>query len=617
MSELMSLDQIKPVNPPESSRHEGKVMPLNAIRQATPPEAPPSKPPAQGSGIADYENPMLGSAQFTVPDIEAHRKNYLGDASFDEEDNVWWKNKEGVPQPTHTNKHVVLKDPEDDKYKVFSRSEETDVGPIKGRVLGFGRMLGLGMAGGSMPMRGPANVAGQTLRAQEAVKEATGVNVPVPRTAVTESALRGTLARGVSHVPGASGPMTRSAEEMGTRLGQAVEATSELPTGVKTTAETAGESARRGVEKYVAPEAKGGILSKNVGEAYSKIDSLMPTAATHDLKNTRDIAQKVLNEWEAMKLEGWPKALDEVKNAMTDPSGVSYSALKNLRSMVGREIDAASGEHLSGLKRIYKGLSEDMEGMIQTHAGARGMQLWGRAKEYARLAAERTEKLNAMLGTKSDEAIFGRIHSMAGDTTTANAKLLGTVKKAVSTDEWNEITSGVIGRLGKVRSGDIESFDPTKFARDYGKLSDRGKDILFGVSGDVRKSLDNISKIVERWPAAKELAHPSGEVSHVVTALGVLHKPMEALATVFGINRLSNMLSRPNSSRYASQWFEKAEQLRLNPTPGTIVTFNNASKLLADEAVRDEVGDKAAKAKEIIKELYVKYNPINSLLGRK
>lgn len=627
MAEFLSLDQIKPVNaPPPAAEGDSKFMTPDQIKPAQPAakgaDGAHVKALAGGSMESDVENQQLAAAQGTTPNVDAHKKRYLGDATFSDEDYsdpngpskgsgifhkksvVMYKDDKGMAHPTDENKHVVLRDPTDSKYKVYERHKETD----EGKLASVGRMIMSGMAGGPLPVAGPANTAGKTMSAVNALKDATGVEVTVPRTATTDSAIRQGVTRAVGVIPGASAPFEKASAQMEGGLHSAAEAAAELPTGVKATAESAGEAARSGIITYTAPESKGGVLATNVSKAYDKVDSLMGSAPLKDLKETRAAAQELQSEWEGMKKAGMPESVKEVLGAVTDPKGLDYKSLKRLRSTVGEDVGAAEGSAKAAMKRLYRGLSEDMEKMIADHAGPRGSQLWGRAKDYARLAADRTEKLQNLLGTRSDEGIFGRIATMAGETTTANAKLLSTVKKSLHPDEWNEVVSGVVGRLGRTKVGDAESFNPSKFLKDYGKISDRGKDLLFGTEGDLRKSLDSISQISERWPQQKVIAHPSGEVSHIIGTLGAFHSPWETMKALLGGNTMAKILSRPTTARYAARWFQKSEQLRLNPTPATVTAANNASRLMMGETAK-EFREEAGWAAEKAAGLALKYNP--------
>lgn len=627
MAEFLSLDQIKPANAPSPAPEgDSKFMTPDQIKPAAPAtkgaDGAHVKALAGGSMEADVENQQLAAAQGTTPNIDAHKPRYLGDATFSDEDYsdadgpggksplhnkksvVMYKDDKGVPHPTDENKHVMLRDPNDQKYKVYERHKETD----EGKLSSIGRMIMSGMAGGPLPVAGAANTAGKTMAAVGALKDATGVEVAVPRTATTDSAIRQGLTRAVGVIPGASAPFEKASAAMEGGLHSAAEAASEIPTGVKASAESAGEAARSGIGTYTAPEAKGGVLATNVSKAYNKVDSVMGGAPLKDLEETRAVAQKLQSEWEGMKKAGMPESVKEVLGAVTDPKGLDYQSLKRLRTSVGEDVGAAEGSAKTAMQRLYRGLSEDMEKMIVDHAGARGTQLWGRAKAYANLAADRTEKLQNLLGTRSDEGIFAKIASMAGETTTANAKLLSTVKKSLHPDEWSEVVSGVVGRLGRTKVGDAESFNPSKFLKDYGKVSDRGKDLMFGTEGDLRKSLDSISTISERWGQQKTIAHPSGEVSHIIGTLGAFHSPWETMKALLGGNTMAKILSRPTTARYAARWFQKAEQLRLNPTPATVTAANNASRLMMGETAK-EFREEAGWATEKAAQLALKYNP--------
>jgi hypothetical protein len=81
--------------------------------------------------------------------------------------------------------------------------------------------------------------------------------------------------------------------------------------------------------------------------------------------------------------------------------------------------------------------------------------------------------------------------------------LLSQARKALPPDEWGEVASAIVARLGR----DVEgNFSADRFLTGWGKLSGQGKAVLFG--GDVRKSLDDIATVSSRFQSILSLIRP-------------------------------------------------------------------------------------------------------------
>jgi hypothetical protein len=128
------------------------------------------------------------------------------------------------------------------------------------------------------------------------------------------------------------------------------------------------------------------------------------------------------------------------------------------------------------LKQIYGSLSDDLKTAVERAGGKKALDEFNAANAFNVQVSKERETLNKVLGTKSDEAVFDKIVSMAGSTSRADINTLFQVKKAVSPETWNEISSAAIARMGRDREGNLT---PDRFITEYGKLSQTGKAALF------------------------------------------------------------------------------------------------------------------------------------------
>lgn len=583
------------------------------------------------AGAISDENKRLAGVQFTSQSPSKERyvgpgvqgKDLYGD---DKDDTYYIKDDKGNYSAADKNKHLVFRDPDNGEYGIYNRDPEKNYGPITGRMVGLGNFVQEGF--NPAPTRLPSALGAAT-RGQEAVRAAgqvadtTGVHVPVPQNMITGSKIAPIVAHTAEAIPGGGAPFEQAAE--GFRHG--VESAASAATGgVAPTAEAAGQTARGAIEAYAAP--KEGVLAKRVSEAYDKLDAHMPPEASRDLTNTRTVAQDLQSRYEATGQEGFSPTIKKVLGAATDPKEISYQGLKDLRSEVGEMLESGTKISETGisdkqLRALYKGMTDDMRAMVQEHGGTRGSQLWERANTYARLASERREQLGRILGAnRSDEGIFGAIINKAGSANSADAKALATAKKSMPADEWNEIASAAVGRLGKVKTDTGTHFDPGRFVKDYDKLSDRGKALLFGENQRLRKALDAISDLSKFNETPK---HP-GPIAHLLSAGlvlghaggegGVVEKVgrmLHIVGAVTGVRVLGRMLSKPATAESVAKWMQGYKLATLKPTRGNVTMFQRMSEALANDAAkedRENIGSAASKAADLAKKLVVLVSPM-------
>ena len=581
--------------------------------EANKPKPAPNSNSLIAEGMVHDENKRLGGAQFTAQSPK--KEDYVADAirgadiTGDEKDDSFYsRDEKGNYVQADKNKHLVFKDPADNKYKLYNRNRDNDYGPVAGTLVGLGNVVQEGFNAGA-PTRlastaGVATRGQEALRAADAVRDTTGVHVPIPQNMVSDSGTASLASRGLQALPGGSASFEKGAAQMEHGIQRAVGEAAGMETGgVVSSAEKAGETARAGITEYAKP--KDGVLAQRVSEAYNKVDDLVNPTVTHDLKNTRDIAQDLQTRFEATGHEGLNPTLKEVLGAVTKPEGLTYSGLKDLRSRVGEMLEGGSSIKDTGvsdkeLRGLYKGLTDDMRSLVQTHGGERGLQLWERANNYARLASERRDQLGKILGvSRSDEAILGGLINKAGSKNAADAKTLALAKKSMPADQWNEIAGAVVNRIGRDAQG---NFDPTKWGTQYGNLSERGKSLLFGDNQRLRKALDNIEKLAK----VEELPHEAGQLAHLAAmgvtlnhAQGGLGHLAHIAGAVTGMKLLGHMLTKPATAESVAKWMEGYKLMTLKPTKGNVSLFQRASETLSNEAAREDrkvMGNTAATA---------------------
>lgn len=579
---------------------DSDIIPIDRVHQAF--QDMEAKKPDGGTtaGAAanldtDFENQMLASSQFTTPDLKSHQDSLVSKALLGDDGNMYYKGDDGKAYPTDSTKHVVLRDPSGG-YNVYNRTDDTNEGPIKGRLLGFGRLFGQGFATGAPEVAASVpDIAGAAIRQ----------GVELPKAVGTPGA-----AAFVSKVPLANKPLTDAATAAVGQIGDAAEAAAKTPTGEIVNPEQAGETARTAINAYAAP--KTGVLADRVNQAYDNVkNSFTNPDVLHEPGNALKYASNLQQKYGKADL-GWPKTLnDSILGPITKPGGIDYDSMKLVRQKVGEMLENPSlipeGTSPNELKGLYGSLSEDLKDLVTKAGGNKALSSFTRANTYNRLVNERRATLQRVLGpeSRSDEGLFGTIMRMAGSTNSADAKTLAVARKSIGEEGWKDVAAAAVNRLGKRVTDQGEVFTPSNFAKDYTKLSPAGKDALFGEAGysDLRKALDDVGLLsTETGDKLEKLSHPAG-IAH--TGLGwfgayeALNAMREAIVggslrevgAVAGVGGaaaiMAKVLSSPLTARNAARWLGAYKRYRNAPAnAAALANLNNATQLLKQDQAK-------------------------------
>lgn len=547
------------------------------------PKKPEHEPGVFETMSTDLHNQRAAASQGTTPNISAHMPNLLSeDVQEGDDANLYFKNAEGKLQRTDTNKHVVLRDPADQKLKVFARSENTN----EGAPSSLGRLLGIGMGAGRVDI---SKAAPGIVQAVDAAAERIGVTIP--RAIASDSPSMHLGGQILTKAPGGA-PMAKAVEEGIKGLGGALGRAGEEAGGLAD-AKTAGQSVTTGLEKGFKP-----ISQEYIGSLYDRVDKLVDPKATAPLSNTQKTVGDILARKQAYGNESLGPAVDAVAGALKRPGGLTYAAIKDLRTSVGEMLKNkflppnVSQQELNG---IYGSLSKDLENAAEVTGGTRGAAAWKVANSEAAARKGALETLNKVIGPKSrsDEGVMDTIHRMAQNGKSADIETLSATRKALDATApgaWKDVASTAIARLGKNSQGE---FSPALFIRDYGNLSPEGRRILFhGVgSGEVVPFLNDIAEVSKKYVDAGKLGNPSGSAGHAggmalgaAVMTGIAHaslvEPTAALATVVGSNVAARILGAPATAASMARWTRAYDNLVRTPGARSMAAFNVASRNL-------------------------------------
>lgn len=320
-----------------------------------------------------------------------------------------------------------------------------------------------------------------------------------------------------SKLPG-SGPIQEARSDLGTDIGTAqTNLASKVGSGDPSAAAAqVGQSLR---DYGPASKVKLNAQATAVKNSFTNPD------ATADLANTRDLAQKILSEREGAygtdpNVASTP-GIDHVLEAATRPGGLTYDQMDLLRKELWDQPETKSND----VSRLYGALTDDMGEAAFQAGGLRGQQLAKQFKSDAMDVINQRNAVQKMIGGSSNENIYNSIIKAGSDRPgQGNLEKLDLAKKVLSPQDWTELTSGAIARMGRKGNVPDGDFDPNKFLSDWSSLSPEGKDKLYGVAGSsqVRDNLDQLSTLsgFAKGPGAVSKGVTTG--SHIAGSLALL-----------------------------------------------------------------------------------------------
>lgn len=318
--------------------------------------------------------------------------------------------------------------------------------------------------------------------------------------------------------------------------------------GVPSTAEGAGTALQRGLTKFVER------FNKASAEKYAKVDELIPPTTRISLDNTVksfDDAMAVFqgNPELASKigLDKWQKVIEEARTG-----GASWGAIKQFRTEVGASIGKMTGtmtdQSEARLKALYATLTDDMAAAAKA-AGPDAEKAWNAATAHYKRGAERIEgHLDKLITAESPERAFSAFMNAARDGAsgadlTRLRKIRNSVQ-SVSKDDWGEITSTIVERLGRARAGAQDEtgklFSPASFLTNWNKLTPEARAVLLGpeVNAELTK-LAKVTRAIKDANLERNMSNTGTVNANTLALAGLLTEPVTTLA-VGGTTMLSS-----------------------------------------------------------------------------
>jgi hypothetical protein len=456
-----------------------------------------------------------------------------------------------------------------------------------------GAKLGAGLGAGLSGIGKIAAATKPATKLTEAEEAADRLGFGLPRYLGGDKRWQKAAATAAGSVIG-GGKIAKSAKAAKENLESAVEKTMGGP---RPSFFDAGTTAKDAIIDWMKPTS-----SKIMERAYGSVDKLINPKVRTPLTNVK----QALND---ARVKNYVMGLVETdasfaplaEQALSKTSGLTYEGIKNLRTKVNEMLDSPSllpaGTSTRELLSFKNALTADLENAVERAGGPAGKAAWERANRLNVLVQRRRQNLAQIVGEKGDvpvERVFSRIAGMATSGGGANLSRLKMARKAMAPDEWQDVTSGVIGTLGRSRAGE---FSPTQFISHYGSMPNETKNIMFGPVGNpTRQALDDIFSVSRKFGEMNEYANPSG-TAKVATGIAMLSNPFGILykgpmAAAF----LGKILSRPRTAQSASRVmgaFERDLRKAVDPQQAGSATqiamrdfmghFNQGQKMVAQD----------------------------------
>jgi len=378
------------------------------------------------------------------------------------------------------------------------------------------------------------------------------------------------------------------------QTGQAARNISDNIAGSRTTPRGAGEAVRDAANTFADDGAR--AIQNRV---YDAVDQQM-SGRIAPLSATRRTAQTLADDSVRAASPLHARAVGEVEEALGRPNGLEFAGLSQLRTRIGtlidNTIDTENRTARAGLQRIYGALTDDMETAINTQGGAQAQRLWQRANTVARQVAERRDTAAKVIGAEGDKAgenIVDRVVAMAGSGRgSPDAARLRQFRRTVGADAWRQLSASAVERLGRNSNNE---FSPDFFLKGYRALSDEGRQLLFGSTGQqIVPHLENLAAVSARLQQFSRLGNPSGSggVGALLTAMaGVGAGDGGAVAATMVAGRgVGYLMSRPAVVRQASRHAAAMERVMRTGAGRSALAASAAAlaRVIAKETGEDE-----------------------------
>lgn len=406
---------------------------------------------------------------------------------------------------------------------------------------------------------------------------------------------------GMSRAPGSAGRMTKTAESQATEIAANLEQKASQLAG-KTSAERAGRAITEGVS------GDGGFLSRfraTQKQLYGKLESLVKPETRTSVAETAGVLDEmtagIAGARETSKALSNP-ALRKIYDALYDDLKLStdgrlpFKALSDLRSKVGDRLSTAGiADDISKVewKRLYAGLSRDMEAAVKADGSPEAQQAWARANAHTKAGHARIDRIDAVLKKNGGpEKVFTA--AMSG--TKEGATVLRSVMQSLDREHQKILTATVLRRMGRANPGQQNElgdvFSTERFLTNWNGLSTEAKATLFNRYGpSFRADMDAVSRVAANLRSGSQVfRNPSGTAQAATQnmtvgafGLAVITGQFETAAGIAaGVGAL-NMGARAMTNPSFVHWLARTSKMPAAAIPAQLAILSAQAAKTGDE----------------------------------
>ena len=237
-------------------------------------------------------------------------------------------------------------------------------------------------------------------------------------------------------------------------------------------------------------------------EAYDLVPTDQRTQLSNVLNLQAELKLKLAKAPQALKksLSDTMTRIDDIMKDVKSTGGFDLNTLREIRTNLRQDLGGykgligvqPSGERY--LQKLYTTLTDDMNDLVKSVGGDDALKSLQKADKYTSI----NMKLNV-------EPVLNKILDMDADNQAFNFLMAGSkegnqrfkqILRQFKPEEQDVVKSSILNRMGFKNNEEV--FSPRTFLTNYNRLSNSGKNTLFGGSQtDQRKNLDKLVYIIE------------------------------------------------------------------------------------------------------------------------
>ena len=402
----------------------------------------------------------------------------------------------------------------------------------------FGELIDEGVSAATAFVKEKGGQASKAA-ARALVEAFDSLGIDPPAGAVSGSRAILTVGKSLEAAPASSDIMQRQAERI---LAQTKTAAEKVANefGKARTKQGAGEVIKTAAKK--AAERFGFRQEALYDEAFDLVGADTPVVV-NAVKELREAMENELARAPralGRALNSGLKILREIELDAASPDGLAFGALRQVRTMIGRDIDSpmlagSTGSQNEALKRIYGALTDDMSAAARA-AGPAAAKRLAVADRFTRQFMNTASKtMQKIADFEADERAFAFAMQSARDGGSALTRL----RRHFTPEEWDTVAGTVLNNLGKATPGAQdaagEAFSVNTFLTNWNRLAPEAKKALFGGKryADLAPELDKLVRVIGSLKELEKVTNTSNTARNLM-AYGAINSFGAALGGFVG-----------------------------------------------------------------------------------